>query len=97
MKTLRIFAIIFFAAIPAFAGMTTDEEIPESRKIEISIAADREKIIQEDNAIKADIQDIEKRKAVIKELKKRISDSKDRKNDVVYGKQLIPKRSYEAK
>jgi hypothetical protein len=41
-------------------------------------------------------EDISRRKSVIKDLKKAISDKKDRKNGLVYGKQFIPKRDSEA-
>ncbi len=90
------------------------------RKIEAEIDADREKIIEEGKAIKADrrklkeseeiadkakseqikqelSQDIKKREAAIKDLKKGIDNKKYRRNDLVYGKTVIPSRSHEAK
>ena len=71
------------------------------RVIELAINADRNKIIEEMKAIKAmkavkaDPKDIASREATIKSLKKEISDMKIRKNHLVYGDQVIPRRKDE--
>jgi len=87
------------------------------RKIEAAIAADRDKIIEEDKAIKAARrklkeaeeatadsaaseqikQDIKEREAAIINLKKGIRAKKYQRNDLVYGKTVIPSREYETK
>lgn len=86
------------------------------RKIEASIAADREKIIEEGKAINADKrklkeaekaadsatseqvkQDIKARELTIANLKKGIINKKYERNDLVYGKTVIPSREYETR
>jgi len=123
MKALRIYlAVTLIAGTISVVSLSqkayaADHENSAVRKIEIGIDTDRDKIIEESKAIKADRrklkeaekiadkakveqikqeinQDIEKRKAAIKDLKTDISNKKDQKNDLVYGKgQKIPKRS----
>ena len=106
-------ALLSQTAYGAKTGDSNSAEVKGGKaaihEIEVSIDADREKIIEEMKAIKVDrkklkdtekladkvkaeamkreiVQEIEKRQAAIKDLKKNISDKKYQRNELMYGK-----------
>ena len=107
MKRIALCLAVFLAA-PAAVSLRTfaeDVSVQKPRSVEMredtnklhvlaaDIAADRDKIIQEEKAIRAGCKDVEIRKAAIAALKKEISDKKNQRGDILYGREKKgPKR-----